>query len=436
MGERSEQTELMNRRTRAFGGSDLLQSQLPRSNSLVHRCCGGRRLLSSHSLSAMPAASLSPPSSGALTVASLPSLHASFTSEHAILEQLLYKNKNQHRKANYYQKLMAVARSNRHINLTQPTLSSLHTLHTTADNLRSSLTALLLAAEPLYALLRQTYFMPLALTSLAVLARLLVVIKAALLVVLVEAKEREEREADRVRLFAARSVGTALLRAVRERRVEDVVAGMAGYELDEPWTGGVLVAAQELPHAVRATGEAVEEEGQPLTSSSQRSITMDDAIIYRNENGDSALQPTTLTGASLSSRQPPLSASTSVSKRRASSIRTPATPPMDASPPVKPQVTIPGKRPISATHPDSVRHSPAPATAQIASMGSRKRKEAPSAEQPTAAVPLAQQPMQGKAQRPMEAQRVTGSVRAAKAAPMSQGKPNAPLDDIDAIFGF
>ena len=175
----------------------------------------------------MPAAAaLSPsasPLGGLLSVASLPSLHASFTSEQAILEQLLYKNKNQHRRANYYQKLMAVARHNRHVNLTQSTtLASLHALQNTANSLRTSLAAVLHAAEPLYALLRQTYFMPFALTSLAVLARLLVVMKAALLVVLVEAKEREERDEESVTLFAARSVGTALLRAVREKRLEDV----------------------------------------------------------------------------------------------------------------------------------------------------------------------------------------------------------------------
>ena len=184
--------------------------------------------------------------------APLSALHAAFVSDHAILEQLLYRNKNQHRLANYYRKLIEVARHNRHCDIlsahqallaspSSPSSPLPSAVLDTVSHLRCSLRAILRAADPLYALLQMTYHMPFALTSLAVLARLLAVIKAALLALLTQLKDAEgEAEAAEGRrmtdaLFAGNSVGNRLLSALRERAGEKVVAAMDGLALQERW---------------------------------------------------------------------------------------------------------------------------------------------------------------------------------------------------------
>ena len=154
----------------------------------------------------------------------------------------MYKSHNQHRKANYYQLLSQVMRHNRRIDLQHlaeqlqqpPPPSSSALLLTTIDQLRRSTCATLRAAEPLYALLQQTYFMPLALTSLALLARLLVVIKQAMRLLATEAKEREERLRDG-KCFALHSVGFHLLSALQQPKGELMVAAMDGFDLWERW---------------------------------------------------------------------------------------------------------------------------------------------------------------------------------------------------------
>lgn len=391
----------------------------------------------------MPAVSLPPPSSvGSLTVASLPSLHATFTSEHAILEQLLYKNKNQHRKANYYQKLMAVARSNRHIDLTPTTLSTLHTLHNTADTLRSSLLAILQAAEPLYALLRQTYFMPFALTSLAVLARLLVVCKAALLVVLAEAKEREESEEESVRLFAARSVGTALLRALRERRVEDVVVEMAGYELTETWAGGMEAVEREPAHSGTAVAPTVEDKRLPPPVRSVRQSATDEVIVeYEyDDDGDDVLSPTTVTARVTTTSTPqPHSAPPSATKQPSTS-RTAATLPANTPLRADQHLNIQSKPPISHSVTLDISATAAPtatpsalslATTTTGRAGSKKRKAV------TVVADATQLALKGRSvQQSVGLQRTVGNVKAVKVGVVNSGKPSAAADDIDEIFGF
>ena len=346
-----------------------------------------------------------------------------FTSEHAILEQLLYKNKNQHRKANYYQKLMAVARCNRHIHLSTSTLSSLHALLCTADALRSSLVAILRAAEPLYALLRQTYFMPFALTSLAVLARLLVVSKAALLVVLVEAKEREEREQDSVRLFTARSVGTALLRALRDKRVEDVAADMAGYELNETWTGAVEAVTCAESYTETTTAKAKDENGPPTVSPPQlRRAMMTSGVTTRDcDERDTALQPDTATTLSSTSRQSLSSASSAPS----SASKRPPTLPTIALPHDTAHTVTPSKLPVARSH-------PATSESSVAG-GSKKRKATAFTEQATAPARINRPPVRGRGQQPVGVQRTAGTRAVVKAA---TEKSSVPLDDIDAIFGF
>ena len=366
-------------------------------------------------------------STASLSIDSLPGLHATFTSEHAILEQLLYKNKNQHRKANYYQKLMAVARSNRHVNLTHSSLSSLRTLLSTADSLRSSLVAILQAAEPLYALLRQTYFMPFALTSLAVLARLLAVSKAALVVVLVEAKDREEREQERVRLFAARSVATALLRALREKRVEGVATSMAGHELDEPWAGDVdgVVSATER------------EENTPHVHPKRLPHTTHDvAVVDDDDDSHSALQSSSITAAaavtSLRHAQPPTSTSTSTSTSARSS-----TLPAVTAPHSKSQSTIPSGLPISHSSAVSIKQSSA-TIASNATVNKKRKAVTPSTNKPTSSTPPAQPLLQERTRKPIGPQRaaLAGGVKAVRVGTVGKGQPDAAVDDIDAIFGF
>jgi hypothetical protein len=173
-------------------------------------------------------------------------------SEHAILEQLLYRNKNQHRLANYYRKLIEVARHNRHCDILsahQALLASASSPSSplppaaldTVSHLRCSARAILRAADPLYALLQMTHHMPVALTSLAVLARLLAVIKVSLLALLTQLMDLE-REAEAVKgrrksdgLFAQHSVGNRLLSALKERGGEQMVAALDGLALQERW---------------------------------------------------------------------------------------------------------------------------------------------------------------------------------------------------------
>ena len=372
----------------------------------------------------------------ALNVASLPSLHATFTCEHAILEQLLYKNKNQHRKANYYQKLMAVARSNRHIHFTQSSLSSINALRNTADSLRSSLVAILQAAEPLYALLRQTYFMPFALTSLAVLARLLMVIKATLLVILVEMKEREERGEERVRLFSARSVGTALLRALRDRRVEDVVVDMAGFELDELWAPSIEAVAHAPSHAETTARRTVEKEVDPWPprfDKGWQSMRTAVAIMDEDDHGDSVLQSPTVTLVPATSSYSSSPSAIPSASKQPSFIRT--TLPVITQPRPEPRLTIPPTLPVS--HSDPVITEPAATAAAPVAAGNKKRKLTALNKVATASSPAAQLPLRGLwSLQVSEAQRTAGGVKVAKDAAVRRGKPSALVDDIDEIFGF
>ena len=377
----------------------------------------------------MPASPSPSPTSATLDVSSLPSLHASFSSEQAILEQLLYKNRNQHRKANYYQKLMAVARSNRHIHLTPAMLSSMPALHSTADSLRSSMVAILRAAEPLYALLRQTYFMPFALTSLAVLARLLAVSKAALLVVLVEAQEREEREAKTVRLFAARSVGTALLRALRGARVEEAVTAAAGWELDETWLGGGEALTREAPQPMAgmvdpaaATHGAVGEEESEEDSS---------------DDIDSAAQPAPARAAvsAESSNHPPSTAVLSHSApKQPSFLHTPATRPTSTPSKFESQPGIALKPRMSLSPTLVTAAATTPTESSIA--GSKKRKATEPTERAALRAEHNQRRVTDVTRQTVAARQSAGMAKAVQLAASSKARSSAPADDIDAIFGF
>ena len=378
----------------------------------------------------MPASPSPPPSSISLDASSLPSLHASFSSEQAILEQLLYKNRNQHRKANYYQKLQAVARSNRSIHLTPAMLSSMHALYGTADSLRSSMVAILRAAEPLYALLRQTYFMPFALTSLAVLARLLAVSKAALLVVLVEAKEREEREAKTVRLFSARSVGTALLRALRDQRVEEAVTAAAGWQLDETWLGADDAVTREAPqpmagmvddHAAATHGLVVEKESEEDSS----------------DDSDSAVWPAAARATAIATtvRQPPPTASDSAFASHPPSIRrTPVSRPTSTAPQVEPRPSV-AFEPRGSLPPALATAAAATMTKSVAA-GNQKRKAAASTEQATPRAEHNQRQCKDGTRQTVAVRRSAGMARAVQSATSSKARASAPADDIDAIFGF
>ena len=233
---------------------------------------------------------VAPPPSA--STSSLIALHTVLVSEQAVLEQLLYKNRNQHRHANYYQFLHQVARHHRHIDLlalveemhpptaspspssfppssTPPSLSPPSLLLPTIERLRRCLCAILHAAEPLYVLLHQTYFMPLALTSLALLARLLVVVKSALLLLMTAAKEREERDRGGKRVFSApRSVGAHLLAALQQPKGELVVAEFIGVDLDERWqtvkASTMSSVATSVPPVPTASSKSVDEEDIPF----------------------------------------------------------------------------------------------------------------------------------------------------------------------------
>ena len=203
-----------------------------------------------------PSDALRPPSSPVaaaeyirtvVATSSLSSLHCAFVSEHAVLEAVIYKNRNPHRRATYFRRLVQLQRLNRRIDLAAlqeslqqapaaaPSSSSPvpAVLPAAIDDLRRCLSAVVRAADPLYSLLQQTYFMPFALTSLAVLARLLVVVKAALLLLLTVAREREEN-ARVVQLFARNSVALSLLAALKEPKGELVVLQLDGRALHEP----------------------------------------------------------------------------------------------------------------------------------------------------------------------------------------------------------
>lgn len=116
--------------------------------------------------------------------------------ETTVLDRLLYKNKNQHRRGTYYQRLMEVRRFTRRlsfVSLTQhiqtysskngnkSTVKLVQDLERHGTQLALSLVAIYKLSRPLLVLMSQTYFLPFVLTALSLVSRIYAIYKTLLL---------------------------------------------------------------------------------------------------------------------------------------------------------------------------------------------------------------------------------------------------------------
>jgi hypothetical protein len=197
----------------------------------------------------VPAASVAPAQSSA----------AAFqwcTYELSLLERLLYKHKNQHRKAEYFHKLMEIRRAERKIkeeikkmqqaNAWNLTASATAVRGTGREQLQQRLRALdsfavsLLAAQSLilkcsrllYGLLAQTYFMAFALACLAILARMYAAQRTMLIHTLQVAKQLHEQQTSSVASDTSRSETSA---ATLAHLLYDVLRSRLGIEQEKDW---------------------------------------------------------------------------------------------------------------------------------------------------------------------------------------------------------